>query len=85
MSEFSNDPIVPESGPTMSLVETWIAAVTKPNEGTFAQIAAQPGATAGKAFLWVFLASTAHIFCQFDRPGCWFWGANGHVPAILAT
>lgn len=57
MSEFSNEPMVPGGGPSMSLVETWIAAITKPNEATFAKIAAQPGATAGKAFLWVFLAS----------------------------
>jgi len=62
MSELSNAPMVPESGPVMSLVETWIAAITKPNEGTFTRIAAQPGATAGKAFLWVFLAS---IFTSF--------------------
>ena len=41
----------------MSAVETWIAAVTKPSEGTFAEIAAQPGATTGKAFLWVAVAS----------------------------
>jgi hypothetical protein len=48
----------------MSLVDTWIAAITKPNEGTFAQIAAQPGATAGKAFLWVFLASILTSFAS---------------------
>lgn len=64
MSEFSNEPMVPESGPTMSLVETWISAVTKPNEGTFAQIATQPGATAGKALLWVFLASILTSFAS---------------------
>jgi len=64
MSEFSNEPIVPESSSEMSLVETWIAAVTKPNEGTFAQIVAQPGATAGKAFLWVFLASLLTSFAS---------------------
>lgn len=73
MSELSNEPMVPESGPTMSLIETWIAAVTKPNEGTFAQIVAQPGATAGKAFLWVFLASIltsfASLIVQAVSPG----------------
>ena len=62
MSELSNEPVVPESGPAMSLVETWIAAVTKPNESTYAQIVAQPGATAGKAFLWGFLASILTSF-----------------------
>lgn len=73
MSELSNEPMVPESGPTMSLIETWIAAVTKPNEGTFAQIVAQPGATVGKAFLWVFLASIltsfASLIVQAVSPG----------------
>ena len=49
--------MAPESGPAMSMVDTWIAAVTKPNEGTFARIVAQPGASASKAFLWVFVAS----------------------------
>ena len=73
MSELSNEPVVPESGPSMSLVETWIAAITKPNEGTFTQITAQPGATAGKAFLWVFLASIfttfANLVAQAVRAG----------------
>ena len=57
MSEYSNEPMVPGSGPEMSLVETWIAAFTKPKEDTYAKIAAQPSASASKAFLWVFLAS----------------------------
>ncbi len=41
----------------MSLVDTWMAAFTKPREETYARIAAQPRATATNAFLWVFLAS----------------------------
>ena len=45
------------NGGEMTMVETWIAAVTKPNVGTFAEIAGQPGATTGKAFLWAFVAS----------------------------
>lgn len=57
MSEFSNEPIVPGSSPEMSLIDTWITAFTKPKEETYARIAAQPSASATKAFLWVFLAS----------------------------
>lgn len=57
MSEYSNEPIVPGGGPEMSLVDTWIAAFTKPKEETYARIAAQPSASSTKAFLWVFLAS----------------------------
>jgi hypothetical protein len=41
----------------MSLIDTWMDAITKPKEETYARIAAQPSATASKAFLWVFLAS----------------------------
>ena len=62
MSELSNDPMTPDSGSGMSLIETWMAAVTKPNEGTFARIVAQPGATTGKAFLWLFVASLITTF-----------------------
>ncbi len=52
----------PPPGGEMSMVETWIAAVTKPNENTFAEIAAQPGATTGKAFMWVAVASLISAF-----------------------
>ena len=62
MSEFSNEPMVPAGGSEMSLVDTWMAAFTKPNENTFAKIAAQPGATTSKAFLWVFVASLLTSF-----------------------
>lgn len=83
MSEFSNDPMVPESGPTMSLVETWIAAVTKPNEATFVQIVAQPGATAGKAFLWVFLASLLTSFASFIVQAVGFRGQMDMLQQFL--
>jgi Yip1 domain len=64
MSEYSNEPVVPGSGPEMSLVDTWMAAFTKPSEGTFAKIVAQPGANATKAFLWVFVASLITSFAS---------------------
>ena len=62
MSEFSNEPMMPAGESEMSLVETWIAAFTKPREETFARIASQPGATTSKAFLWVFVASLLTSF-----------------------
>jgi len=62
MSEFSNEPVMSTSGSEMSLVETWMAAITKPREETFAQIAAQPSASVAKAFLWVFIASLLTSF-----------------------
>jgi hypothetical protein len=64
MAEYSNEPMVPGSDPEMSLIDTWIAAFTKPNEGTFARIVAQRGATASKAFLWVFVASLITSFAS---------------------
>jgi hypothetical protein len=57
MSDFSNEPMVPESNPAMSMIDTWKAAFTQPNVSTFTNIVAQPGASASKAFLWVFVAS----------------------------
>lgn len=63
--EFLDQEPAPGSvGGEMSLVETWIAAFTKPNESTFAEIAAQPGASTGKAFLWVFVASLLTSFAS---------------------
>jgi len=56
MSEFSNDPVMPASEP-VSFFQTWINALTKPNEQTYARMAVSPEANANKAYLWVFLAS----------------------------
>ena len=65
MSEFSNEPMAPSGSPAMSMMDTWVSAVTKPNVGTFERIAAQPGATTSKAFLWVFVASLVTSFVSF--------------------
>lgn len=45
-----------ESG---SFFSTWIRAITKPNESTYAGIAESPKARAGTAALWVFICSFA--------------------------
>ena len=60
--EFLDQEPIPGSAGEMSLVETWIAAFTKPNEGTFAEIAAQSRANSTNAFLWVFVASLITSF-----------------------
>ncbi len=60
--EFFDSSAMPPAGGEMTAFETWIAAVTKPNANTFAEIAAQPGATTGKAFLWVALAALVTAF-----------------------
>lgn len=60
--EFFDNSTPPPAGGEMTVIETWIAAVTKPNAATFQEIAAQSGATTGKAFLWVALASLVTAF-----------------------
>lgn len=56
MSEINNEPMLPAGGPD-PFYKIWIDALTKPNEGTYASLAAEPEANANKAFLWVFIAS----------------------------
>ncbi len=55
------EPVFEEKG-EMTMLETWIAAFTKPNENTFVEIISQRGATTSKAFLWIFLASLLSSF-----------------------
>ncbi|MBT3314348.1 MAG: YIP1 family protein [Anaerolineae bacterium] len=82
-----NDPSL-ESGGEMTIFETWIAAVTKPNVGTFADIAAQPGATTGKAFLWVFVAALisgfANLLAQSFSVGSQMGGLQDLLPPEIA-
>jgi Yip1 domain len=61
MTDMSNEPMVPESKPT-SFFQTWITALTKPNEQTYATLATSPEANANKAYLWVFLAALLNFF-----------------------
>ena len=62
MNEQSNLPV--STGPTgapgiASWVSTWMTAITKPNEQTYAVMAEHPDAqTNSRAFTWVFLAGT---------------------------
>lgn len=88
MSDFSNEPMEIGSQPEMSLIETWIAAVTKPSESTFAQIAAQPSASTGKAVLWVFiaslLASFASLVTQVVNIGSQMGGFQQFLPPEIA-
>ena len=60
--EFFDNSTPPPSSGEMTAIETWIAAVTKPNAGTFERIAGQSGATTNKALLWVALASLVTAF-----------------------
>lgn len=52
-----NAPISPAPSSPTSFLQVWMNAITKPNEQTYAGIAASPDASPGKAYLWVFLAT----------------------------
>lgn len=57
---FSNVPVVP--GGSTSIVQTWVNALTKPSEQTFAEMAASPQAKASTAYLWVFIGTLVQFF-----------------------
>ncbi len=55
--QFSNAPLMqPKPGPT-GWLPIWIKAVTKPSEGTFAELAHSPEAKASQAYLWIFVTA----------------------------
>lgn len=60
MNDMPDAPIS-ESRPE-SVLQTWTKALTKPNEQTFADIAASPNARASTAYLWVFIGSLVQVF-----------------------
>jgi hypothetical protein len=53
------------SGGSASIFQTWINALTKPNEQTFSEIAASPSAKATTAYIWVFISSFVVNFITF--------------------
>jgi hypothetical protein len=61
--QLSNAPVTP-AGPA-SIFQTWINALTKPNEQTFVDIAASPNAKATTAYLWMFISSIITYFFTF--------------------
>src|SRR4026208_8753 len=59
MNEQSNAPMPVEPAGMAGWFATWMTAVTKPNEQTFATMAEHPDAmSVNRAFTWVFLAGT---------------------------
>ncbi len=61
MNDFDNTPIMPSSSGTpgpMGWIQTWIKAITQPNERSFVEIINSPEATQKTAFIWVFIAGT---------------------------
>lgn len=58
--------------PSMSLVQTWTKALTQPNENAYLEIVNDPGASLGKALLW--LAGAAFIGGLFNGIVTWLFG-----------
>jgi hypothetical protein len=59
MNEQPNTPMLPQPTGVSDWFSTWGEAITKPNEQTYAAMAARPEAqTNNRAFIWVFLAAT---------------------------
>ena len=56
---FDNDPIGNEPMPWH---QVWIAAITKPNEENFRELAALPNAKPSTAYLWIFLSYLVTFF-----------------------
>jgi hypothetical protein len=73
MNQSPNAPMT-ERRPT-SMFQTWIEALTKPNEKTFADMAASPNAKATTAYLWVFIAAVIEIILS----------VIGQAPALRAA
>jgi hypothetical protein len=70
----SNVP-TPSSGGSKSFFQVWIDALTKPNENTFAEMAALPNAKAMTAYIWVFVALLVELFFSFLVNGAVFRSA----------
>jgi hypothetical protein len=63
MNEPSNIPVYDSTPPASEpFYQVWIKALTKPNEQTFAEIAASPNAKMTTALLWVALGSLVSFF-----------------------
>ena len=63
MNESSNIPVYDSTPPAPeSFYQTWIKAITKSNERTFAEIANSPGANSNKAYLWLALSDIVAVF-----------------------
>lgn len=62
MNEQSNAPLSPMPGGSTPVYQVWMDALTKPNEQTYAMMAASPNAKSTTAFLWVFIGSLVSFF-----------------------
>ena len=71
MNDQMNAPMspAPMSGSPAPFYQVWMNALTKPNEQTFADMAASPNAKMSTAFLWVFAGSLVQfLFASLVQP-----------------
>lgn len=59
-NQMSNAPMM--SSGSSSFFQTWMDALTKPNEQTYAAMASSPNAKATTAYLWMFIATLVEFF-----------------------
>lgn len=60
----SNPPLTGPTGPR-PFFQTWVDALTKPNEQTYRNIATAPNASSTQAFIWVFIGALVQSFISF--------------------
>lgn len=72
--EYESDLI---DGNSFTWGETWIKALTKPSVETYEQIANDPGASAGKAYIWIAVASLISFIVSTSAGGLNFYSAFG--------
>jgi Yip1 domain len=91
MNEQSNAPLSPMPSGPIPIYQVWMNALTKPNEQTYAEMAASPNAKSTTAFLWVFIGSLVNFLIaslvqgavmgqmmrQFGGNGQFQFGAGG--------
>jgi hypothetical protein len=63
MNQFDNTPMMNNGAPgTSGWIQTWIKAISQPNEQTFIDISESPDAQPKTAYIWVFIAGTVVYF-----------------------
>jgi len=68
----TESPPSPNAYPAMSSVQTWTKALTQPNEAAYQEIVNDPGASLGKALLW--LVGSAFLGGLFNGIVSWLFG-----------
>ena len=60
-----NTPMMAGPGAPRPFFQTWVDALTKPNEQTYRTIATAPNASSAQAFVWVFIGALVQSFFSF--------------------